>query len=71
MEWQPIKTAPKNQIVLLLLRGGGMISGRNSRLTFSDDSYRWITDTGQFGDDFLKQDPVSWMPRPAPPRLPP
>ena len=60
MKWQPIKTAPYNDEVLLCIEGKWVTTGSKTR------GIGWLWNMIDEEDD--DSEPTHWMPLPAPPK---
>lgn len=65
MQWQPIKTAPRDQDILLFCakRKQIVVAG------FSEYSENWEVSYGCGADDPEIDNPTHWMPLPEPPNV--
>ena len=59
-EWQPISTAPKNQVVCLITASYHEFSGYKR----GDD--KWVTESNEH---YLNKDFIMWHPFPEPPKI--
>jgi hypothetical protein len=55
--WQPIETAPKEPVEILVW------DGHEHKIAWWGGSNGWI-----FGDDWIRCHPTHWQPLPAPPK---
>lgn len=62
-EWQPIETAPKDGIDIIVSDSGELVS-----VAFWDkDEGKWLDSMNHNGYDHATRNPTHWMPLPEPP----